>query len=188
MNVFEFTRKESLGDSEFPLSSVHAKLTLMLESKVDLPPAAAKKLALQQLRRLLEEADPEDLLSVANSEADLYSSSEDTSHDQVGHVVHRNGWIQPAGLDLRVVKSAHRMILEISRRGESGRQVLASDLVGAMGLSAPTIGRLLREGDPGNSYMSQYVRISPAGRTKALDLTSEGRMLASKIRAEAVPV
>jgi hypothetical protein len=57
-----------------------------------------------------------------------------------------------------------------------------------MGLSAPTIGRLLRPGDPGNAYLSQYVRIHPDGRTKTLDLTPEGRVLASKIRAEVVPI
>ena len=61
------------------------------------------------------------------------------------------------------------------------------DLVGSIGLSAPTLGRLLRDGEPANRYLSPYVIVTPHGRTKALDLTPEGRMLASKIRAGVVP-
>ncbi|HET6399451.1 MAG TPA: hypothetical protein VFH47_07865, partial [Candidatus Thermoplasmatota archaeon] len=102
MNVFELTRKLTLGEEDFPLSAVQAKVTLMLESKVDLPPAAARRMALRELRRLLAETEEEELLSVANTAADLYSSSVETVENDNGTVtVHANGsrtgWVQPAG-------------------------------------------------------------------------------------------
>lgn len=180
MFVLELNRKQSLGERDFPLKAITAKLTVAVEgADVTLPLPAARRLALQHLRNILQETDEDEFLAL--------SSADVTMHTQPEVVQSHNGWTKPADLDLRIVKSAHRIVLEVAKRGESGRAVLASELVGEMGLSAPTVGRLLREGDPGNAYLGRFIRITPDGRTKSLDLTSEGRMLASRIRAGVVP-
>jgi len=92
-----------------------------------------------------------------------------------------------AGLDLRIVKSAthHR---GSRRQGRLRPRRPGRRTRGSIGLSAPTIGRLLRDGEPANDYLKQYVTVTPNGRTKALDLTPAGRLLASKIRAGSVPM
>lgn len=182
MIVLELNRKQSFGERDFPLKGITAKVTLAVElAELNVPLPALRRMALQQIQRILAETDEDEFLALSAADVTLHSQPE-PAHNGNGH-----GWTKPADLDLRIIKSAHRVVLEVAKKGESGRPVLASELVGEMGLSAPTVGRLLREGDPGNSYISRYVRIQPDGRTKSLDLTSEGRILASRIRAGVVP-
>ena len=194
MHVFELNRRENLSEADFPMHSAQLKLNLVMDfGGVHVPPPAARRLTLAWLRRILSETEEEDLMALSSAEQDAIVAKAQEPAVRVGTATHTVGaghaasWIQPAGLDLRVVKSAHRIILEVAKRGESGRAVLASELVGAMGLSAPTVGRLLRPGEPGSDYLAQFIRVSPEGRTKAIDLTNEGRLLASKIRAGVVP-
>ncbi|HLF15965.1 MAG TPA: hypothetical protein VI796_00830 [Candidatus Thermoplasmatota archaeon] len=184
MPVLEWNRKQEYEVADYPLQGLQARLVLQVDLGGDVPPAAVRRIALRAIQRILAEADEDEFLTAAANEADLLSSTPAGESNGAS----RNGWIQPAGMDLRVVKSAHRLLLEVAKRAESGRAVLASELVGAAGLSAPTIGRLLRDGEPGADYLRTYVRVTPEGRTKALDLTTEGRMLASKVRAGVVPV
>jgi hypothetical protein len=191
MHLLEWTRKQTYGEEDFPLHSVQAKLALTVETAGTVPTSAVRRIAMRALKELLEEAHEEDLLAVASHAEEIPPPHLENGHGNGnghGHNGTNGSWIQPAGLDLRIIKSAHRLILEVARRGESGRAVLASELVGAMGLSAPTIGRLLREGDPGADYIARFVNTSANGRTKAIDLKPEGRLLASKIRAGVVPV
>lgn len=185
MHLLEWTRKQSYGEEDFPLHSIQAKLSISLETGAGVPTAAARRIALRAVRELLTEAHDEDFLTVASHSEEVHHVVADAGNQEAAGA---NGWIQPAGLDLRIIKSAHRLVLEVARRGESGRAVLASELVGAMGLSAPTIGRLLRDGDPGAAYLGRFLSSAANGRTKALDLKPEGRLLASKIRAGVVPV
>ncbi len=184
MPVLEWNRRQEYEAADHPLQGLQARLVLQLDLVGDVPPAAARRIALREIRRLLSEADEDEFLTAAANDADLHSSTVAPGADGKA----RSGWVQPADLDLRVVKSAHRLVLEVAKRAESGRAVLASELIGAAGLSAPTIGRLLREGEPGNDYIRPFLRLTPQGRTKAIDLTSEGRILASKIRAGVVPL
>jgi hypothetical protein len=186
MFLYELTRKETKGEADFPLSGVQARLAVSLDFGAnDVPPKARRRMAAQVLRDIAANLDEEELVAANPSQfltPDAPISVPDVTprrHDQ---------WTQPSGLDLRIVKSAHRIIAEVAEKGVSGRVVLASELVGAIGLSAPTIGRLLRDGESANDYLKQFVTITPTGRTKALDLTPAGRLLASKIRAGSVPV
>lgn len=183
MLLFELKRKENLGEEEFPLLAYAGNLRIGVDfGDIVVPPRAARRIAFNMMREIADTISEEELHLVEPDEAKSIGSEM--------HVVRRNGdhWRKPDGLDLRVIKSAHRVILEVAKRGVGGRSVLASDLVGSIGLSAPTVGRLLKDGDPGHDYLKPYVTISPHGRTKAIDLTAEGRILASKIRAEAVPI
>jgi hypothetical protein len=186
MFLYELNRKETKGEADFPLVGVQARLAVSLDfGTVDVPPKARRRLAAQVLRDMIANLDEEELVA-ANPGQFL---PPDPSHVVVDIVSRRHDqWLQPNGLDLRIVKSAHRIIAEVAEKGVSGRVVLASELVGSVGLSAPTIGRLLRDGESANDYLKQYVTITPTGRTKALDLTPAGRLLASKIRAGSVPV
>ena len=54
-------------------------------------------------------------------------------------------WNKPGALDMRIVKSAHRMVLEVAQRGASGRSVLASELVGEVVFSEWTSDGRLRQ-------------------------------------------
>lgn len=178
MPLFEFTRKQSLPDEQFPAAEMNLKVLLDLEFHTSVPPSAARTMALRLLREALENAVPDDLTASA--------VVPHASPALAGEAQHGD-WVQPANLDLRVIKSAHRMVLEVAQRGPSGKAVLASDLVDGGSLSAPTVGRLLKEGEPVHDYVRQFVLISASGRTKALDLTPAGRLLASRIRAGTVP-
>jgi hypothetical protein len=178
MMLLELNRKQSFNESDFPLLMGQLKVAIHFDFATEVPQPAARRMALRWLREVAAEAEDEDFLSL-NPSADV--EREATPASQHGT------WVQPAGMDLRVLKSAHRLILEVSKRGESGKAVLASDLGKDSGLSAPTLGRLLREGEPANDYLRQFVAVSPSGRTKGLDLTPAGRLLASRIRAGTIP-
>ncbi len=184
MRVFELNRKQVLGENAWPLKGLHARVDVELDfGDVEVPPKAARRMALLALRELIENAEEEELQTLSRPMHRTGGVPDDERREES----EANGWEKPEELDLRVVKSAHRVIQEVAKRGMSGRSVLAADLVGAIGLSAPTLGRLLRDGEPANSYLANFIVVTPHGRTKALDLTPHGRMLASKIRAGVVP-
>ncbi len=180
MRVFELNRKQVLGERAWPIKGLHARIDIELDFDGNVPAKAARRMAMEMLRELIENTDEDELTALSQPMHRTASVPEREGSEE-------EDWSKPEDLDLRVVKSAHRVVQEIAKRGMSGRAVLAADLVGSIGLSAPTLGRLLRDGEPANRYLSDYVIVTPHGRTKALDLTPEGRMLASKIRAGVVP-
>jgi hypothetical protein len=178
MSVLELNRKESLDDADFPLRGFQLHVALRLDvGDTDVPIAAQRRIASRLLGDIAAKLHEDDWKA-------LHESGEPAEDRPAGPA----RWEKPVELDLRIVKSAHRLVHEIAKRGERGRVVLASELVSETGLSAPTVGRLLREGDPAYEYLKRFVRVSPHGRTKAIDLTSEGRVLASRIRAGAAPI
>lgn len=179
MPTFRLERQETLGDDEFPATSVSIRLDMEVSlATAALPAAAARRLAWRLLKETIADVQAEELMTDGPSGPRVAEPMLPISVSD---------WDQPRGLDMRIVKSAHRMVLEVSQRGQSGRSVLASELVGAVGLSAPTVGRLLKDGEAANEYLRQFISATPAGRTKALDLTPKGRLLASKIRAGTIP-
>jgi hypothetical protein len=178
MATFLLERTESLGDDEFPATLVAVRLQLDVGlATPNVPQAAQRRIAWRLLKELMGDVQPEELQLEGLPEVAEPTIAPISVSD----------WSKPGELDMRIVKSAHRMVLEVAQRGASGRSVLASELVGAVGLSAPTVGRLLKDGEAANEYLRQFVQATAAGRTKALDLTPKGRLLASKIRAGTVP-
>ena len=171
-----------MPDEYYPLRSVDLSVEVEVDlATEDIPEAAKRRLARKALQRI-----------VRDLEGDEFSSHEEgpplKAHIEPLDVsVNPDNWVRPAGIDMRVVKSAHRVVKEVSKRGESGQAVLASELVQDGLVSAPTMSRLLREDEAGGQYLAPFVQVSDAGRTKALDLTPKGRLLASKIRAGVVP-
>lgn len=194
MPSFLLERTETLGDDEFPATLVSVRLQLDLGLGThDVPQAAQRRIAWRLLRELVADIQPEELHleglpeTVGNGTLGSHGNGNGNGHGHALAPISVSDWNKPGELDMRIVKSAHRMVLEVAQRGASGRSVLASELVGAVGLSAPTVGRLLKDGESANEYLRQFVQATPAGRTKALDLTPKGRLLASKIRAGTVP-
>jgi hypothetical protein len=178
MPTFLLERTESLGDDEFPASLVAVRLQLDVRmGSAQVPQAAARRIAWRLLREMVADVQAEELKLEGLPETVEAGVPPISVSD----------WSKPDELDMRIIKSAHRMVLEVAQRGASGRSVLASELVGTVGLSAPTVGRLLKDGEAANEYLRQFIQATPAGRTKALDLTPKGRLLASKIRAGTVP-
>lgn len=185
MFLYELNRRENLGEVSFPVLSYQAKVTMAIDcGNIEVPLKARRHLAALMLKDLVDSLDEEELIS---ANAPGFTVQTDTPSPSELALRRTDGWMQPNGLDLRIIKSAHRMILEIAEKGVSGRIVLAAELVESIGLSPPTISKLLREGEPANDYLKQYVMVTASGRTKALDLTPAGRLLASKIRAGSVP-
>jgi hypothetical protein len=184
MPSFLLDRTETLGDDEFPATLVAVRLQLDVGLAThDVPQAAQRRIAWRLLKELVADVQPEELQLEGLPES--AEGGNGGGHPMAPISV--SDWNKPGELDMRIVKSAHRMVLEVAQRGASGRSVLASELVGTVGLSAPTVGRLLKDGEAANEYVRQFVQATPAGRTKALDLTPKGRLLASKIRAGTVP-
>lgn len=184
--MFELNRKQS-DRADFPIQSSAMKVAIELDfGDVLVPKEAQRRLAFEHLRRLVLSSTEDDLTALGMTTPVRSFEAEDNRLPVV-RSFSQNQWNKPDGLDMRIVKSAHRVILEVAKRGQTGREVLASDLVGSVGLSAPTLGRLLRDEEEASQYLRQYVSIRPHGRTRALDLTPEGRVLASRIRANVVP-
>ncbi|MGB0653369.1 MAG: hypothetical protein ACPGQL_09235 [Thermoplasmatota archaeon] len=186
MHSYEWGTSETLDEAEFPLRSIDVKLKLNLDfGGVEVPFRASRAIALRALRQLLDDLQPEDLRAKEGQQEPVLE--ERSAAPAGGGAAAPGQWDKPDGVDMRVIRSAHRMVQEVSKRSQTGRAVLASELVGLPGLSAPTVGRLLREGEAINDYLMRFVLVTPAGRTKAIDLTPSGRVLASKIRAGVVP-
>ncbi len=177
MGLYELHRKETCGEADWPLRSLNIRVSVDADfGETPMPGPAQRRAILKGVLHALGGAEEQDVTILSNPIASFTQRKEEGS-----------AWTRPEGIDLRVVKSAHRIVNEVCKRSQSGRAVLASELVGSIGLSAPTIGRLLRPGEQANEYLAQYLVVTPHGRTKALDLTPQGRMLASKIRAGVVP-
>ncbi|MEA3136342.1 MAG: hypothetical protein QOC71_623, partial [Thermoplasmata archaeon] len=167
MPSFLLERTESLGDDEFPATLVSVRLQLDLGLGThEVPQAAQRRIAWRLLKELVADIQPEELHLEGLPETDANGHANGNGQGMAPISV--SDWNKPGELDMRIVKSAHRMVLEVAQRGASGRSVLASELVGAVGLSAPTVGRLLKEGESANEYVRQFVQATPAGRTKAL--------------------
>ncbi len=172
-------RAAKASDADYPLARYTLQVRLGMEfGDLEVPPAAQRRIAMDLLRRLIEESTADELVLYT----DLDQAPPTKSPLATG------AWEKPPELDLRVVKSAHKIVERVAEKGIGGRAVMASELIAGGDLSAPTVGRLLKEGEPGSGYLARFVRATPHGRTKALDLTEEGRILASRIRAGTVPV
>lgn len=176
MTVYELNVSEPLDEEFYPMAGVELSMKLNVDFEVHVPEAAGRRMALEALKRLVDDLEAFEFDVMDDEEAAIREAEAETGE-----------WIKPGNLDMRVVKSAHRVVQEIAKRGESGRAVTASELVQSGIVSAPTMARLMKPDEESGSYMEPYLLISPAGRTRALDLTAKGRVLASKIRAGVIP-
>jgi hypothetical protein len=170
------------------LQHVDVDLQVALDfGALDVPDAAQRRIAMQALRRIIGNMDGGDL-EPGDGDSPWRIQTRRPPPRSLDHALSsEHEWVRPAGIDMRVIKSAHRVVEEIAKRGASGKPVLAAELVQDGLVSAPTMSRLLRNDETAGQYLTPYMIVSTSGRTKALDLTPKGRLLASKIRAGVVP-
>lgn len=187
MAHYRLVISESSSEEDFPLQHLDLEMNVHLDfGGIDVPDPARRRIAVHALKRIIDAIDGDDL---EQDGAGRRIPRRPSTRPPARQVEYESGddWIRPAGIDMRVIKSAHRVVQEIAKRGVNGRAVLASELVQDGLVSAPTMSRLLRDDEVAGQYLSPYLVVSASGRTKALDLTAKGRLLASKIRAGVVP-
>src|SRR5688572_31571934 len=99
MPTFRLERQETLGDDEFPATSVSIRLDMEVGfGNNSLPAAAARRLAWRLLKETIADVQAEELTAdgpgTLRTEVQLPTSVTD--------------WDKPQGLDMRIVKSACR--------------------------------------------------------------------------------
>lgn len=175
MKAFEWKISAEADEADYPVREYSAKLTFNMDLHTpDMPDAAGKRMAHRMIQDVIAKLQEEDLKLLGEDGA---LANEDPNAN----------WTKPDDVDMRVVKSAHRVISEVAHRSQNGRPVLAAELIQDGLISAPTMSRLMRSGEAAGQYMNPYIRVQPEGRTKAIDLTPAGKILASRIRAGIVP-
>ncbi len=85
------------------------------------------------------------------------------------------------------LKAAHRLVDAIFLLSVHGRAPTTGDIIKSRKIAAPTLYKLLDpEGEPWH-YLERYVKVWTSKNKRLLDLTPEGRVLASCVRAGEVP-
>lgn len=95
-----------------------------------------------------------------------------------------SSWRAPP-LHGKALKTVHRAIAAIDSSG--GRGVTIQDLNEKTGISLPPLYKMINPEEETGEYASKFLRVTKIGRTQVIDLTSEGRHLASLVRAGKVP-
>lgn len=180
---YKLLLSETAAEEDYPLESVDVAIDVDVQVVDGVPDAASRKLAISALRRIAQQLEGEDLEGDTDGRP-LITTPRPPRPPSLNH---DDDWVRPAGIDMRIVKSAHKLVQEVAKRGENGRAVLASELIQEGLVSAPTMSRMLRNDETAGQYLEPFVTITDAGRTKAIDLTAKGRLLASKIRAGTIP-
>lgn len=93
-------------------------------------------------------------------------------------------WKPPADLHGKARNTVHRAIVTLDKAG--GKGLTVQELHERSGLSLVPLYNMLKEGTVGE-YASRHIHVTKLGRSQVLDLTAEGRRLASLIRAGKVP-
>lgn len=94
-------------------------------------------------------------------------------------------WTAPEELHGKAWKSVHRVIDAIGRAG--GRGLTVAEIQDKARISAVPVYKMLKDDTPQGRYAGRYLRTTRLGRSQVVDLTTEGRKLASLIRADKIP-
>lgn len=97
-------------------------------------------------------------------------------------------WKPPKDLHGKQVKTIHRMVQSVEELTRRGQPAVPQDVSDHSGLSLPTVYNALRDDSPAVRYVRELFLVGQAGRTRVLDLTAQGRRVASLIRAGRVKV
>jgi len=93
-----------------------------------------------------------------------------------------SAWRKP-DLHGKALRTVHRVVLELGK--EDGLTV--QELHERSRISLPALYKVLKADQPQGEYASKYIRTTKVGRSQVLDLSPEGKLLASLIRAKKVP-
>jgi len=128
--------------------------------------AVAKRLAPSPVPEEASNGDAEPLAMRASAASHLIGST----------------WRKP-DLHGKALRTVHRVVLELSKEDGLG----VKELHERSQISLPALYKVLKDDQPQGEYASKYIRATKVGRSQVLDLTSEGKLLASLIRAKKVP-
>lgn len=96
-------------------------------------------------------------------------------------------WRPPSDLHGKQVRTVHRMVKAVDELTRDGRGATAQEISDHGRIALPTVYNALREDSPAADYVARLFLSTKMGRSRVVDLTQEGRYLASLIRANKVP-
>lgn len=180
---------ERLPEDEFPILDVQFDISTTVASAA-VPEGVMPRLVAHALRYLADrvEAGHVDILPGRRPAEGTTKAVAAPAAAAAVQAEDERSWVQPAGIDMRIIKSAHRFVLAVSEMTASGRAARMPDVQEKTGLSAPTMQRLRDPEEASGMYLAPFVSFQRDGRTWIADLTERGRLLASRIRAGVVPV
>lgn len=84
------------------------------------------------------------------------------------------------------MKSVHRVVQAIAQAGEKGLTV--QEVIEKARISGVPAYKMLKADHLQGEYAARFLRTTKVGRNQVVDVTPEGRQLASLIRAGKVPI
>lgn len=94
---------------------------------------------------------------------------------------------EPFDLHMKEVKSVHGIIQAISELTLAGKPATPALLHDKAGYSLPTIYKVLDPETAVGKYAKPLILVTKEGKTRNIDLTSAGKLTASKVRAGSFP-
>lgn len=85
------------------------------------------------------------------------------------------------------LKACHRLVDSVFLLSAHGKVVTTGDVLKSRKIAPRTLYKLIDPGSEAWKYLDPYLHVYESGSKRLLDLTEEGRVLASQIRAGATP-
>lgn len=96
-------------------------------------------------------------------------------------------WKPPQDLHGRAWKTVHRILMGVHDATQRGQAAMAKDVQERTKISLVPIYNVMKPDTPTGKYAAKYLLVGDQGRNKSLDLTKEGSLLVSLMRAGKVP-
>jgi len=96
-------------------------------------------------------------------------------------------WKPPTDLHGKQVRTVHRMVKAVEEITRHGKGATAQEIADKGRIALPTVYNTMKDDSPAAAYMNRVFLFTKMGRTRVVDLTKEGRYLASLIRAGKIP-
>ncbi len=97
-------------------------------------------------------------------------------------------WQRPTEISDADLKACHQLLEGLLLLGVHGRAVSTGDLVKQRKIGARALYRIINEDSPAYAYLKPYIQDMKSRGRRLLDLTPEGRQLASQIRTGVIVV
>ena len=122
--LYEINRRGNSGEVRFPVLSYQAKVTMVIDcGNIEVPLKARRHLAALMLKDLVDSLDEEELIS---ANAPGFTVQTDTPSPSELALRRTDGWMQPNGLALRMIKAAPRRLPDTAATGSPARTRLSS--------------------------------------------------------------
>lgn len=160
----------------------------------ELTPNEIRKMALRQFQRLVANWDLENWTNhsqLSNPMVDRRAPVDGPYH--LGEGDKRPDrpkleWQRPNDLKESDLKACHQLLEGLLLLGVHGRAVSTGDLVKQRKIGARALYRIINQDSDAYHYLEPYIQDMKSRGRRLLDLTSEGRQLASQIRTGVIVV